>query len=88
MKLKFVLVALLAVALSLPASAPGAAAAEPYPINTRILLLTGFMAFIGQGEVATLKAAEGGYQFDGRHPRPSGAVRRSPFTISQTPRSR
>ena len=58
MKLKYVLVALLAGALSLPASAPGAAAAEPYPIYT-ILSLTGFAAFIGQGEVATLKAAEG-----------------------------
>ena len=58
MKLKYVLVALLAGALSLPASAPGTAAAEPYPIYT-ILSLTGIAAFIGQGEVATLKAAEG-----------------------------
>ena len=58
MKMKYILVALLAASLSLPASAPIAAAAEPYPIYT-ILSLTGIAAFIGQGEVTTLKAAEG-----------------------------
>lgn len=55
--MKYVLAALLAAALLVPAAAPRAAAAEPYPIYT-ILSLTGLAAFIGKGEETTLKAAE------------------------------
>lgn len=55
--MKYVLAAVLAAALLVPAAAPRATAAEPYPIYT-ILSLTGLAAFIGKGEETTLKAAE------------------------------
>jgi len=55
--MKYVLAALLAAALLVPATTPRATAAEPYPIYT-ILSLTGLAAFIGKGEETTLKAAE------------------------------
>ena len=50
-------VAALATALLLQATAPRIGAADPYPIYA-ILSLTGLAAFIGKGEETTLKAAE------------------------------